>query len=401
MLGRGISWPTSSGELPTGPPSYFVHKAHNLGERVEYPIGTGFSSGNVTAANDAETADQFVGFWKNFVHTFDLQNKRIFISGESYAGVYVPFVGAAMLDKNDPTYFDVKGAVYYNPVMPHGDNLGFSHAALPAFHRYWENVFGLPSKVKEVLNKDNEKCGLDNYLNKHLTYPPPARPWPKVDNCHITAHFRQSINVTNPCFNIYHILDQCPVVLDALGIPSIIYAPPGFKLWFNCPECHVPVDHPTWRECQDHVYIDHNAITNGTEHEQRFQTIVERTNNVHVASGQADYMIQPNVTTLAIQGTIWNGKQGFQEKPSAELLLPTINNNDDNVPSWAGGNVQGTVHTERGFTHSAARLSGHMVPQYAPAVAFRHVEHLLGRVKSLSSGAPWSVNISTSFKWPY
>lgn len=376
--------------------------------RVEYPIGTGFSSGNVTATNNAETADQFVGFWKNFLQTFDLQNKRIFIGGESYAGIYVPYVGAAMLDKNDTTYFDVKGAVYYDPVMPYSDNLGFDHAAFPAFHRYWENVFGLPKSAKEQLEKDNKKCALDAYMNKHLTYPPPARPWPSAkitDDCDIIAHFDEIIGVINPCFNGYHILDQCPVLWDVLGFPSIMYTPPGVTLWFNYPAVrkaiHVPEDHPTWTECQDPVYVDGNDNYNGTEHEEKFQTLVERTNNVHVGSGLADYVIQPNVTTLGIQMVRWNGKQGFQQQPSKELLIPTINISDDNVPSWAGGNVQGSVHTERGFTHSTAKLSGHMVPQYAPAVAFRHLEHLLGRVDSLSGGAPWSVNISTVFEWPY
>ncbi|TDZ40947.1 putative serine carboxypeptidase [Colletotrichum trifolii] len=378
-------------------------------KRVEYPIGTGFSSGNVTATNNDETAEQFNGFWKTFIDTFDLKGKKIYITGESYAGIYVPYVGAAMLDKNDTGYFNVKGALYYDPVMPYWGDLGFDHAAFPAFHRYWENVFALPNDVKKQISDANGKLGLDQYLNKYLSYPPPPTPWPNVtrDPDHdVIDTFRNSMTIINPCFNGYHVMDQCPVLWDVLGFPSVAYTPPGATLYFNYPDVrraiHVPVDYPAWSECQGPVFVDNNDDNyNGAEHETKFQTLVERTNNVHIGSGLADYVVQPNVTALGIQRVRWNGKQGFQTAPSEDLVIPAVNNNNDNVPSWSGYGVQGTVHTERGFTHSTAKLSGHMIPQYAPATALRHVEHLLGRVESLSSGAPWTVNISMSFEWPY
>ncbi|KAF9874657.1 serine carboxypeptidase [Colletotrichum karsti] len=389
------------------PNAWSWHKLANV-IWVEYPIGAGFSSGNVTATNNAETADQFVSFWKNLVSTFGLQGKKLYIAGESYAGIYVPYVGAAMLDKNDTSYYNVKGALYYDPVMPYSDDLGLDHAALPAFHRYWENVLGFSNSMKEQIEQDNKKLGLDAYLDKYLSYPPPAAPWPNVQwdpDYDVVNHFDNFINVINPCFNGYHILDQCPVLWDVLGFPSVMYSPPNATLYFNIPEVrkaiHVPVDYPSWSECQDPVFVDGNDNYNGTDHEIKFQTLVERTNNVHIGSGLADYVIQPNVTALGIQRIRWNGKQGFETAPSEELVLPTINNNDDNTISWAGGNVQGTFHTERGFTHSTAKLSGHMVPQYSPGTALRHAEHLLGRVKSLSSGENFTVNISTSFEWPY
>ncbi|KAF6833349.1 carboxypeptidase [Colletotrichum musicola] len=389
------------------PNAFSWHKLANV-IWVEYPIGTGFTSGNVTATNNAETADQFLSFWQNFVKTFDLQHKKIYIAGESYAGIYVPYVGAAMLDKNDTTYFDVKGALYYDPVMPYSDDLGFDHAALPAFHRYWENVFALPSDVKKGMDEDNQKLGLDEYLNKHLAYPPPPTPWPNVDwdpDHDIVNRFDNAINVINPCFNGYHILDMCPVLWDVLGFPSVMYTPEGAGLYFNDPAVrkliHVPDDHPAWAECSGPVFVDDDDKYDGAEHEAKFRKLVERTSNVHIGSGLADYVIQPNVTALGIQRVSWNGKQGFQTAPSEELLVPAVEINDDNVPSWAGTSVQGSVHTERGFTHSTAKLSGHMVPQYNPAVALRHAEHLLGRVGSLTKGEPWTVNISTSFSWPY
>ncbi|UZP40136.1 hypothetical protein NXS19_007952 [Fusarium pseudograminearum] len=76
-----------------------------------------------------------------------------------------------MLDKKDKKYYDVQGALYYDPVMPYADELRLDQAAFPAFFRHWESVFAIPNKNKKILENDNEKCGLDKYREAHLTYP--------------------------------------------------------------------------------------------------------------------------------------------------------------------------------------------------------------------------------------
>lgn len=50
---------------------------------VEQPIGTGFSTGTVTAQNEDDVAQQFMGFWRNFVDAFGLQGYKIYVTGES------------------------------------------------------------------------------------------------------------------------------------------------------------------------------------------------------------------------------------------------------------------------------------------------------------------------------
>lgn len=52
---------------------------------VEQPIGTGFSQGTVTITSEEELAEQFLGFWKNFVTTFGLEGYKVYVTGESYA----------------------------------------------------------------------------------------------------------------------------------------------------------------------------------------------------------------------------------------------------------------------------------------------------------------------------
>ena len=78
-------------------------------------MGTGFSEGKVTARNEHDVAAQFLGFFKNFLDAFDLHHKKIFITGESYAGYYVPYIANAMLEKKDKKYYDVDSILIYDP----------------------------------------------------------------------------------------------------------------------------------------------------------------------------------------------------------------------------------------------------------------------------------------------
>lgn len=49
---------------------------------VEQPVGTGFSQGTPTATSDTDVADQFLGFFKNFVDTFAMEGYTVYITGK-------------------------------------------------------------------------------------------------------------------------------------------------------------------------------------------------------------------------------------------------------------------------------------------------------------------------------
>lgn len=82
---------------------------------VEQPVGTGFSQGVPSVTSEADVASQFLGFFKNFVDTFALQGRKVYISGESYAGYYVPYIADAMFNANDTEHFNIESILIYNP----------------------------------------------------------------------------------------------------------------------------------------------------------------------------------------------------------------------------------------------------------------------------------------------
>jgi carboxypeptidase D len=83
---------------------------------VEQPVGTGFSQGRGDERSEEAVAASFLSWFKNFIDTFGLQGKKIYIAGESYAGLYVPYIADAMFTAANKDYYNVKGTMIYKCV---------------------------------------------------------------------------------------------------------------------------------------------------------------------------------------------------------------------------------------------------------------------------------------------
>src|ERR1700753_2102807 len=84
--------------------------------RVEYPLGVGYSANYLASATSEEEISQdFLKFFKNFQDKFGISKFKIYVTGESYAGYYVPYIADAMIEANDTNYYDVAGALIYGP----------------------------------------------------------------------------------------------------------------------------------------------------------------------------------------------------------------------------------------------------------------------------------------------
>ena len=52
---------------------------------------------------------------------FSMQGYKVYITGESYAGQYIPYIASAMLDAEDCEYYDVKGVQINEPSINYDD----------------------------------------------------------------------------------------------------------------------------------------------------------------------------------------------------------------------------------------------------------------------------------------
>ena len=63
---------------------------------IDQPLGVGYTQGEPDIETEDELAVEFIGFWRNFVELFCMENWRMYLTGESYAGVYIPYIAGAV-----------------------------------------------------------------------------------------------------------------------------------------------------------------------------------------------------------------------------------------------------------------------------------------------------------------
>ncbi|KAM0226866.1 hypothetical protein ACHAPO_012020 [Fusarium lateritium] len=367
---------------------------------IEQPVGVGYSQGKPNITNEVELGLQFIGFWRNFIDTFDLKGATTYITGESYAGYYVPYIADAFITAADDDYYKLGGVAINDPII--GDGTLQQQAVILPFIEYWEKLFYLNETTMNALRWTHQHCGFDKYLEKYGTFPPPegkfpVLPDPYLDTKNYTCDmfdwgYAAALD-QNPCFNIYHITDTCPTTYSQLGIVnSGDYSPPGAEVYFNRTDVkkalHAPVD-STWYQC-----TRNNVFGFGNPNSTRSDTslapaqngvlkrVIEHTNNTIIGVGRLDFILPPNGTLFALQNVTWNGKQGYQKYPQDKQFYVPFH------PEYNGGRLSeagivGQWGYERGLTYYEVQLAGHELPGYSAGAGYRVVEALLGRIKNL------------------
>ena len=348
---------------------------------VDQPAGTGLSPGPATVEDENDVSNQFNDFWKRFIDTFGMQGYKIYITGESYAGQYIPYLASGMLDKKDTTYFNVKGIQINDPSINENEVMIYrpsphlhvfpanksAASAVPALNHF-SAIFALNYTTMKEINHNAERCGFNKFLAEALQYPPPKNfpkaPSPYDPGCDVWDQVVTAATFINPCFNMYHITDFCPFLWDKMGFPSLGGGPNNY---FNRSDVqkalHVPVI--DYSVCKSGVFPDGDpSPPSGLG---PLPSVIERTNNVLIGHAWYDYLLFMNGSLVTIQNMTWNGAQGFQKPPVDPLFVPYTDEVTDLVNGmhkipWnnnAGGGILGTAHTERGLTFSSVYGSGH------------------------------------------
>ncbi|KAH9845151.1 carboxypeptidase cpdS-like [Teratosphaeria destructans] len=371
---------------------------------VDQPIGTGLSSfapgAPAKITNEKDVADYFKGFWKNFIDTFDLHNAKVYITGESYAGQYIPYLAYYFLETNDTEYYNVKG-IQINDASINEDDV-LLEAPSAWFLQNWQNIFNLNETTYNDIIERATNCGYISFMEQALTFPPTGKlgnaPNSSLPGCDVWDDILAAAVYINPCFNIYHIIDYCPYLWDELGFPSLGTGPNDY---FNRSDVqkalHVP---PTdYSVCGDDTLgLSNPGDMSPPSSFHAIPAVIEQTNNVIIGHGTLDFLLQANGSLATIQNMTWNGKQGFQTQPSDNFFVPyhpglaeilyDVEYQPSPAPSVsqiAGAGYLGITHTERGLTFVTVDHAGHEIPQYVPGAAYRQLEFLLGRIPSLTS----------------
>ncbi|EMD95261.1 hypothetical protein COCC4DRAFT_64974 [Bipolaris maydis ATCC 48331] len=383
-------------------PTQNPYSWHNLTNMlwVEQPVGVGYSEGEPDISNEYELSDQFRGFYKNFVDLFGVWNWKTYVTGESYAGFYVPYIADSFIRANDKKYFNLGGIAINDPII--GTDTVQQQIVIRPYVEFWQNVFYLNQTFLERARKRDLECGYTQYYEKYFKFPPPKGPFPNLPDpfdstgdvpiCDQFDNYAQAIAEVNPCFDVYHITETCPFKSTPLGGTNPgDYVAPGTEVYFDRADVKKALHaspNSTWMLCTDkNVFA--GAGVNGSDtsvppaNSGVLQNVIEKTNNVMIGSGDLDILLSTNGTLLALQNMTWNGAQGLTRYPSQNLYVPY--HPEFNGGALAGAGYQGLWTKERGLTFYTARLAGHELPGYTPGVGYRMLEILLGRISDFSS----------------
>ncbi|KAF8350959.1 Alpha/Beta hydrolase protein [Amanita rubescens] len=326
---------------------------------VEQPVGTGFSQGTPTAKNEEDVASQVVGFLQQFLEVFsELKGKKFYITGESYAGTYIPYIADYIYSNPKSLDLNLQGIWMADPLI----SSFVVQEQIPAVdfvHKY-QHVFSL-----------NNATIRDTLTNTLPSRPKGPLPFPWKDTfadpgCDVWDEILNATLIVNPAFDIYRIFDQYPILWDVLGFPGT-FDNQQSPLYFNRKEVkeaiHAPVD-VDWVECSN-INVFPNGDASLPPVFTVLPNVIGKSKRSVIIHGLGDFVLIADGARIAIQN--WrDGKQGFQ--------TPIVQ--DSFIVDGIG--ALGNVHSERGLTYIEVVLSGHMIPQFSPWSAYQSMQYLLG-----------------------
>ncbi|KAK9128776.1 hypothetical protein Syun_017573 [Stephania yunnanensis] len=316
---------------------------------VESPAGVGFSYSNTTSdyklSGDKMTARDNYAFLVNWLERYpEYKSRDFFISGESYAGHYVPQLAHTILQHNKAAknIINLKGIIIGNAVInDETDQVGmydyfWTHALLSDesiynIHNYCNLTSDAPANPQcaSAANEVNRNIGpIDIYsiyapicIWSNLTDKPRKDPITKFDPCSEyfvyaymnTPAVQEALHANVTRLN--YTWDSCSVILNA---------------WADSPNTIIPL----------------------------LQEFIKNKIRVWVFSGDTDGRVPVTSTRYSLNK---------MKLPIKSRFRPWYNKEE----------VGGYTIDYEGLTFATVRGAGHMVPSYQPSRALSLITHFL------------------------
>ncbi|RPD60985.1 alpha/beta-hydrolase [Lentinus tigrinus ALCF2SS1-7] len=381
---------------------------------IDQPIGVGWSTadedGNVR--DEDEVGRDFMGFLKNLVKVFpSLKTRPLYLTGESYAGTYIPYIMKTYFGMENPPVTIAAFAIG-NGVL--GSEAVYFAVPTVTILETYPQLIGYDPAVFEYFREQEHLCGYD--LN--LIYPQVSGIFPSlkidpapggssksardtlnrrrsvggfirsvadslVDEKASFRRKRQFIPPTNgtidPTYGcdlfdeaLHYALDNSRPwtdgarftyydVADGLAAESQLSG----DLFYNDANVRAAIHAPTskdWVENSGYVFTGSEDGSDPSPEPMVFLTELAanasaRGVRVVLYSGNDDALVSHRGTEVVIQNTTFGGIQGFTRKPSTPWY-------DDD------GDLAGIVRQERNWTYVLVKDTSHLVPYSSPQRGF-------------------------------
>ncbi|OSX59957.1 hypothetical protein POSPLADRAFT_1048408 [Postia placenta MAD-698-R-SB12] len=409
---------------------------------IDQPVGTGWSTADETGFvyDEDQVGTDFMGFLENLVKVFpSLATRPLYLTGESYAGTYIPYITKAYFGLSNPPVNLAKIVIGNGTV---GSDAVVRHLPTTTVIQTYPQLIGYDPEVFQWFVEQTHLCGYD--LN--LTYPQDGH-LPDLQLVYPTApgrasqvyfaskqkskamvskrellqegrrHYgdesRREIMKRDLAGRANGTIDPwygC-FLYDAMIEYALNFTYPWSESVYDLPDAldpKIPLDGNYFfngvflagalllPKEPDRVFIDAQTVaalhaptskqwTDEMDYYLPMTFFTELATNASARVFLSSY-IQETMTrsslTAAQKNTTFGGIQGFTRKPATPWYA------DD-------GSFAGIVHQERNWTYILFKGAGHLVPQQQPANAYTFLrEFVLGsNTTGLVSGSKGQVSV--------
>ncbi|KAI0051359.1 alpha/beta-hydrolase [Auriscalpium vulgare] len=410
-----ITFPLSgnfAGNLPNGP--MLLHPDLSISQNpksltnmldifwIDQPVGSGYSTADSDgyAKDEDDVAADFLGFLTNLVKVFpSLSTRPLFLAGEDYAGVFIPYIAQALLAAPSPPVVLKKIAIGNGPfsgfsVGPHLGTVSILES-FPQLIKFDQNVF-------QAFQSKSHLCDFD----VNVTYPqenalPSFPPQPKLSSIWSTVSGkqaevvglldrrapptakRQSASVSNTLDPFYgcSLFDEMvdyaanfsfpwtPGTFDMYDVPNVVQPPVVIdgEVYFNSQQVRTGLHAPFSKNWTSVSAYPFGSTTNFCTAPFRcapatfFNDLISSASakgvEIVLYAGSNNAVANHHTLELLIQNATFGGTRGFTRKPATP---------------WQDDNAQtaGVVHQERGLLYALFDNVGGLTPFSAPNAAY-------------------------------
>jgi len=292
---------------------------------VDQPLGTGFSTTKVLEKTEEEIAADFYIFFTEFLAAYpSLKGRPFYITGESYAGHYIPAISAYIVKQNNKDINFQAAAI--------GNGLVSAYWQYPQY-----NVFAYENKIITKTQYDTLKIGFttcQNLIKKAS--------WEiAMLQCQTEV---EAITGNPPKFNVYNINLKCngPLCYNFTLVDDFL-ARKDVQTALGVTGHH-------WSECNDTV---HSALASDwfTDESSNVAFLLSKNIPVLVYSGDLDFICNWRGGEMWTNQMVWPGQNNFNKLNYTKL------------------GTYGEYKSYNGFTFYRIFKAGHMVPMDQPAAA--------------------------------
>ena len=307
---------------------------------IDQPIGTGFSGGTLIDMPkfEKEVAEQFKIFLLGFYAKYpEFKGRDLYITGESYAGHYIPFISAKILDSPDliDSGVNLVGVGIGNGwVSPQSQVMGYAPFA---YQNKMINIIG-----ETVLQTGFRFCKI--LMENNIPY----------FNILVCNYLTQAIlgSPISPNFNVYDIRRKCDV-------PPLCYDFSDMETYLNRKDVQevLGVQGRKWESCNMEVHTA-MLLDWGTDASPNVAKLVSAGLKVMIYNGDKDYICNWVGGELWVKDMEWSHKEEFNSLEYEDI---------------------GYAHSLKLNNFEFLRIldAGHMVPMDQPESAMKMLDRLI------------------------